>query len=116
MPKGWVAATFVAAVLALASGDAAAQSLGRASAGFGARAGSTSSAFAPAQTTGTTGSINSVIGGNLVPSLSGITQGLASTQLSTGINVPLRTAPTFLSILGAASSAATGLPTGLSNQ
>jgi hypothetical protein len=30
--------------------------------------------------------------------------------------VPLRTAPTFLSILGAASSAATGLPTGLSNQ
>jgi hypothetical protein len=104
-------------VAALAFADAAqAQTLGHASAGFGARAGSTTSAFAPAQTPGSLGAINSVTGGNLVPFLSGTTQPLSSTELQTGINTPLRTAPTFLSILGAASSAATGLPTGLSTQ
>jgi len=112
-------ASLVAAILAgaLAFGeDAAAQTLGHASAGFGARAGSTTNSFSPAQTTGGVGSIETVTGGNLVGSLAAPTQPLSSTQLSTGINAPLRTAPTFQSILGNAGSAATGLPTGLSNQ
>lgn len=106
-----------AVVLACAASSAEAQNLGRASAGFGARAGGTSQAFSQPQTIGGPGiSSLSLPSLNLIPLLTPPTQPLSSTQLTTGINTPLTTAPTFLSILGAAGSAATGLPTSLSQQ